>query len=68
MLRVLGMLLRRVGEPLRSKLKEPALRELRARHALDVLADDDLATLGARLSRAVGRATRFMRHLHLSFS
>jgi methyltransferase (TIGR00027 family) len=62
---VVGFLLRRLGEPLRSSFSPDAMRKLLARFSLDVVRDESLAEIGAKLTDDTARGTRFVGHLRL---
>jgi len=66
MLRIVGPLLRRLGEPLRSAFTSDEMRTLLARHHFEVLRDDDLPTLGATISEDFRRATKVMKHMRIA--
>jgi hypothetical protein len=55
-----------VGEPLRSAFTPGAMRALLAGHGFDVLLDEDVAAIGARLSHDVAVATRPMKHMRIA--
>ncbi len=55
LLKVLGLLLRRVGEPLRSAFRPAQMRELLAEHGFQVRADQDLIRIGDTLSPEIGQ-------------
>jgi methyltransferase (TIGR00027 family) len=65
-LRVVGAVVRRMGEPLHSSFTPDAMRALLARYRFDVVRDASIASLGAAISRSVARATRFNTHLHIA--
>lgn len=67
-LRLIGPLLRLGGEPLRSAYEADAMRELLERHAFRVARDEDVATLGGRLSADVARQTRRLTHMRLAIA
>jgi len=64
-LKAVGLLLRRLGEPLRSAMKPEQMRELLARYGFSVLTDHDLPSLGLTLSPEIGKAAERVRHMHL---
>jgi methyltransferase (TIGR00027 family) len=64
-LRIVGFLVRRLGEPLRSVLTADAMRALLARHRFTVVRDEDLPTIAAALSPELGRATQILKHLRI---
>lgn len=63
---LVGMLVKRLGEPLRSTFSVEAMRALLAQHGFRVTSDDDLPTLGARVSPQVAAATRVLRHARIA--
>lgn len=62
---VVGLAVRRLGEPLRSSFTADAMRALLARHGFRVIADEALPRIGAALSEDVGRATARVKHLRI---
>jgi methyltransferase (TIGR00027 family) len=62
LLKFVGLLTRRVGEPLRSAFTPDEMRALLAKHRFAITSDEDLATIGAALSDDLGQATKFVRH------
>jgi methyltransferase (TIGR00027 family) len=65
MLFLVGWMVRRVGEPLRTALSPGAMRALLERYGFAVVRDQGLPEIGAALSSEVGRATRIMKHLRI---
>ncbi|HKO90670.1 MAG TPA: class I SAM-dependent methyltransferase, partial [Polyangiaceae bacterium] len=65
-LKLVGLVLRFVGEPLRSVFSAEQLRELLARSGFDVSADSDLPTLGSALSADIAHATRHLKHMRIA--
>lgn len=65
-LRVVGAVVRRVGEPLRSAFTADQMRALLAAHGFDVLRDEDLPTIAAGISRSLARRTRGAGHLRIA--
>jgi methyltransferase (TIGR00027 family) len=65
MLFVIALIVRLMGEPIRTVLTPRQMLDLLARHAFRVRTDEDIATLGGRLSSDVARATRLMKHLRI---
>jgi methyltransferase (TIGR00027 family) len=65
-LRLVGLLVRRLGEPLRSTFTPPAMRALLAQHGFAVIHDDDLPTLAAPLSAELARETRVVKHMRIA--
>ena len=68
MLRLVGLLARRVGEPLRSSFRADEMGALLARHGFRVVQDDALPAIAARLSAEMSRATRIMKHLRIAIA
>jgi methyltransferase (TIGR00027 family) len=66
MLRVIGLVTRYLGEPLRSSFSAEAMRALLAKHSFTVVRDADVAELGAELSNEFGEATEIARHLRIA--
>ncbi len=66
LLRLVGLLLRRIGEPLRSAFTAEAMRGLLAKHKFEVVQDEDVPTIGAGLSAEIARATRVVKHLRIA--
>jgi hypothetical protein len=57
-----GLVLRRLGEPLRSSFEPSAMRELLARFGFGVVRDDDLHAISRSLSADLERATKMLTH------
>jgi methyltransferase (TIGR00027 family) len=64
-LKLVGLVLRFVGEPLRSEFSAEQMRDLLARFGFDVSADGDLPTLGSALSADLAHATRHLKHMRI---
>ena len=64
-LKLVGLLLKRVGEPLRSAFTPEQMRALLARFGFNVLADQDLSSVGRTLSPEIGQAARRVKHMHI---
>jgi O-methyltransferase involved in polyketide biosynthesis len=64
-LAVVGLIVRRLGEPLRSVHTPDGMRALLAAHGFDVRSDHDLRSLGTAQPPDVARATRVMKHLRI---
>ena len=62
---VVGLFVRRLGEPLRSVFTPDAMCALLAKYQLRVVRDRDMRSIGAALSPEVARATRVAHHLHI---
>jgi methyltransferase (TIGR00027 family) len=65
MLFVIALIVRFMGEPIRSVLTPKQMLDLLDRYAFKVRTDEDIATLGVRLSSDVASATRLMKHLRI---
>ena len=68
MLRLIGPIVRRLGEPLRSAFTADTMRTLLARYGFEVVRDDDLSTIGGALSAEIALATRMMKHLRIAIA
>jgi methyltransferase (TIGR00027 family) len=66
MLRFVGVIVRRLGEPLRSTFTADAMRALLAKHGFGVVRDEDLPSVAATLSPDVATATRVVKHLRIA--
>lgn len=65
-LRLMGLAVRRLGEPLRSSFTPDSMRALLRKYRFNVVRDEALPAIGARLSDEVGRATKFLKHLRIA--
>ena len=65
MLLLLAVIVRRLGEPIRTVLTPRQMRELLARYGFSTRWDRDLPSIGSELSAEIGHATRLMRHLRI---
>jgi methyltransferase (TIGR00027 family) len=65
-LRIVGLVVRRIGEPLRSVFTADELRAVLARYGFRVVADQDIPTIAGSLSAALARETRVMKHLRIA--
>lgn len=65
MLKLLGLFVRRVGEPFRSALRPAEMAALLERHGFRPARDEDIAAIGARLAPEVARGTEPIRHLRV---
>ncbi len=65
MARLVGVVVRRIGEPFRSAFRAPEMRALLAKHGFDVVLDEDLFQAAQRLAPTVGGSVRRIRHLRL---
>ena len=65
MLLAIAVIVRGLGEPIRSVFTPRQMRALLARHGFEVRSDDGVPAIGATLSRDVAQATRLMKHLRV---
>jgi methyltransferase (TIGR00027 family) len=65
MLLLLAVIVRRLGEPIRTVLTPRQMHRLLARYGFCIRWDRDLPAIGSELSTEIGRATRLMRHLRI---
>ena len=65
LLRVVGPLVRWVGEPLKSTQQPEAMRALLAKHGFAVVSDESLPTLAERLPEDIARAARITKHFRI---
>ena len=65
-LKLIGLIVRRMGEPLRSTFTVKAMRALLERYGLRVLHDDDLATIAATMPDDIARAATVMTHIRIA--
>jgi methyltransferase (TIGR00027 family) len=65
MLLLAGLIVRRMGEPLRSVYTAAQMRAMLARHGFDVVRDEALPAIAAKLSPELGHATRIMKHFRI---
>jgi methyltransferase (TIGR00027 family) len=63
---LIALLVRRLGEPLRSLFTAEQMRALLARHGFTVARDDDVPAIAARLSADLARDTRAMKHMRVA--
>jgi methyltransferase (TIGR00027 family) len=64
--RIVGLIVRRLGEPFRSKFTAAEFAALLGRHGFAVVADDDVPALARGISRALARSTRAMHHIRIA--
>jgi methyltransferase (TIGR00027 family) len=64
-LHLIGLGLRRLGEPLRSAFTPEQMRALLNRHGFSVVRDEDLPTIGARLGPEIQHGMHSMRHCRI---
>ena len=65
MLLLLAVIVRRLGEPIRTVLTPHQMQGLLARYGFCTRWDRDLPAIGSELSAEIGHATRLMRHLRI---
>jgi len=65
MLLLLALMVRRLGEPIRTVLTPRQMRSLLERYGFSTRWDRDLPAIGSELSAEIGRATRLMRHIRI---
>ena len=65
MLRVVGFIVKRMGEPLRSSFTASQMSALLGRHSFRVVSDANLPEIGGRLSKEIGEATKMMKHTRI---
>jgi len=65
MLLLLSVIVRGMGEPIRTVLTPSQMRELLARYGFSVRWDRELPAIGSELSPEIGRATRLVHHLRI---
>ncbi|MGZ5969427.1 MAG: class I SAM-dependent methyltransferase [Polyangiales bacterium] len=63
---IVGLVVRRVGEPLRSSFEPEAMRTLLAKHTFGVVRDQNMAEIGRAISAAIAEATKPTKHLRLA--
>lgn len=66
MLLLLALIVRRLGEPIRTVLTPQQMRKLLAGYGFCTRWDRDLPAIGSELSAEIGHATRLMRHLRIA--
>jgi methyltransferase (TIGR00027 family) len=64
-LKLVGLALRRIGEPLRSAFKPGQMAELLAEHGFLAVDDRDLGTIGSALSAPLGELSRRVKHTRI---
>jgi hypothetical protein len=67
-LRIVGLFLRRIGEPLRSAFSAEAMRALLGRYGFAIARDDGIPAIGAALSPDLARATRSVKHYRIAIA
>ena len=68
MLAIVGWVVKRVGEPLRSAFRPASMRALLARHGFHVISDGDLPTHAAQTTPEIADRVRPMRHLRIAIA
>jgi methyltransferase (TIGR00027 family) len=63
---LVGLVARRLGEPLRSSFTPDAMRALVARYGFGVVWDADMPTIGGAMSADIAEGTRMMDHLRIA--
>jgi len=66
LLRLVGFVVARLGEPLRSSFDGDAMRALLERYGFALVRDESIAEIGARLGGDVARPTKLIRHLRVA--
>jgi methyltransferase (TIGR00027 family) len=64
--RLVGFVVRRVGEPFRSAFRPDQISALLGRHGFTVTRDENLPAIADRLSADLARATRPMKHIQIA--
>ena len=64
-LKVVGLLLKRVGEPLRTAFRPAQMQALLARYGFQVSSDQDLTRIGFGLSPEIGKVAERVKHLRV---
>jgi methyltransferase (TIGR00027 family) len=64
-MRLVGVLLKQLGEPLKSAFTQEQMAALLARYGFAVLQDEDVCEVATRLSAELAEAARVMRHLRI---
>ena len=65
MQRIIGLFVRRLGEPLRSAFTADKMRALLAKYGFGVVWDADIPTIGGAMSAEIAQATRRWKHLRI---
>lgn len=68
MRRLIGLFVRRLGEPLRSAFTADEMRALLARYGFGVVSDADMPTIGVAMSPEIAEGTRRMKHLRIAIA
>jgi hypothetical protein len=64
-MRLVGLVVRRLGEPFRSAFTPEAMSALLGRHGFSVVRDQGMPQIGASMPPAIASATRLMKHLRV---
>jgi methyltransferase (TIGR00027 family) len=64
-LRLVGLVVGRLGEPLRSSFRPDEMRLLLAKHGFEVVRDQSLPEIGRAMSPGLGEETKVARHLRI---
>ena len=64
-LKLVGFVVGRLGEPLRSAFTAEQMRSLLSKHRFVVTEDQDISSFGAKVSPEMERATRMVKHLRV---
>jgi hypothetical protein len=62
---IVGAIVRRLGEPLKSSFTPDAMRSLLEGYGFRVTSDRDLSALARDVSEELGRGTRHMKHARM---
>jgi hypothetical protein len=65
LLSIVGLFLKRLGEPLRSAFEPERMRALLARYGFDTIEDQDLTRIGASLSPEIAAGVRRVKHMRV---
>ncbi len=65
LVRVVGLVLRRIGEPIRSTYRRDTMATLLSHHGFDVLRDESVPEAAPRLASSAAEGARRIRHLRL---
>ena len=64
-LRLVGLVVKRLGEPFRSAFTPPAMSALLSRYGFSVVRDEGIPQISASMSPDIAAATRWMKHLRI---
>jgi methyltransferase (TIGR00027 family) len=65
MVALIGLFVRRLGEPIRSVFQPEAMRALLAKYGFDVVHDQSLRDVGRTMSAVIAEATRMAKHARI---